>query len=254
MHTAVGVFRTRPDAERAAASLVAHGIPGDRITVLAPGEGRAAAELPTTEAEAPGIGRTIGAVAGAAAGAGGGAQLGVAASLVIPGIGPVIALGAIGAVLLGVGGAAVGQAFDQGLREGIPKDEVYVYEDALRQGRSVVVALASDADQAEAARRALSGAGAESLDAAREQWWIGLRDAEAEAYQASGRSFEQDEARYRAGFEAAQNPERRGRSWDDVAPDLRRRHADACDDEAFRRGYERGRAYCEALGRQDRAA
>lgn len=254
MHTVAGVFTARSDAERAAAALAALGFPGERISVLAPGDGRGIAAVPTTDAEAPGVGRTIGAVAGAAAGAGGGAQLGVALSLLVPGIGPVIALGALGALVLGVGGAALGDAFDRGLREGLPRDEVYVYEDALRQGRSVVVAVAEDRDGAEAARRVFSEAGAESLDAARERWWLGLRDVEAERYRADGGDFEADEARFRAGFEAALGPDCRGREWDSAVDRLRRRYGEACDDPAFRRGYERGQAQDAAARRADRAA
>ncbi len=51
--------------------------------------------------------------------------------------------------------------------DGLPKDELVVYEDTLRQGRTVLIALTEDATQAEAAR---GQAGAESLDAARDTW------------------------------------------------------------------------------------
>ncbi len=54
------------------------------------------------------------------------------------------------------------------MSDGLPKDELFVYEDALRQGRTVLIALTEDATQAEAARAALLQAGAESLDTARD--------------------------------------------------------------------------------------
>src|ERR1041385_8257693 len=58
---------------------------------------------------------------------------------------------------------------------GLPEDELYVYKDALRQGRSVVFVQARDAVEATRARKVLDEADAESIDAARDKWWIGLR-------------------------------------------------------------------------------
>jgi hypothetical protein len=86
-------------------------------------------------------------------------------------------------------------------------------------------------------------AGAESLDAARHSWWIGLRDAEAAEYDPNGKSFGAAEQTYRSGFEAALRPDCRGKSLDETRAVLRDRYADVCDQEAFRRGYERGRLY-----------
>ncbi len=238
MESVTGIFTNRADAEAGARALRALGIPPERITVLTPEQSSAAAErIPTTEAEPPGLGRALGAVVGGAAG---GIQAGALASVFVPGVGPVVVLGALGALLLGVGGAAVGAAFDHGLREGLPKDEVYVYGDALRQGRSVVVALADDAEQASSARTVLARAGAESIDAARERWWLGLRDAEAAAYGGEGRDFIRDEANYRRGFEAALSVGGEGAAYGDVVDELKRRYPEIYGAEAFRRGYARG--------------
>ena len=41
------------------------------------------------------------------------------------------------------------------------------------------------------------------VDAAREEWWVGLRSAEKEHYRALGGNFENAELDYRRGFEAA---------------------------------------------------
>lgn len=49
-----------------------------------------------------------------------------------------------------------------------------------------MIVLVSDKSQAENARRVLAGAGAESLDAARKEWWVGLRDAEELEYGDTG--------------------------------------------------------------------
>ena len=66
----------------------------------------------------------------------------------------------------------------------------------------------------------LAQAGAESIDAAREEWWVGLRDAEEETYRAQGRDFKADEAAYRRGFELALNPKRRGKSYEAVSSEV----------------------------------
>lgn len=257
MRSVVGIFTGRDEAERAAGALAAMDIPRDRITVLVPGRGEEQlARVPTTEAEPPGVGRVLGGVVGTAAGAAGGIHSGLLLSFVVPGVGPVMAMGALGAVLLGVSGVALGEALDRSLREGLPRDEIYLYEDALRQGRSVVVALAGDAGQAEAARQRLAGAGAESLDAARERWWIGLRQAEAAAYPGRGAeetAFGGEEEAYRRGFEAALTGGREGRSWDEARPELQRRHPDLHASAAFRRGYERGLEWSEGWRRRPAA-
>ncbi len=226
MEVVVGIFRSRPVAEQAARALLEAGIAPHRVSLLAPGPGRHRLEfVGTTEAEPPGMGRVLGGVVGGAAGAAGGIELGALVSTVIPGIGPVLALGLVGAALLGIGGAAAGDALEARLREGLPRDEVYLYEDALRHGWSLVVAAVEDDETAARARRALAAAGAESVDAARERWWIGLRDAEAVRY------------------EAALSLGRGGRRYEDLSETLRRRYPEAYGRPAFRRGWEGGRRY-----------
>lgn len=246
----VGIFNSLADAKRGAAILRSLGIPEDRLTVLAPGtsETDLEANIPTTETEQPGMGKAVGGAVGGALGVAGGLEAGVvAASLLIPGVGPVLAFGLLGALLLGAGGAAAGAAaggaVEKNLAEGLPRDELYVYEDALRRGRALVIAFADDAETAENARAELLRAGAESVDAAREEWWIGLRDAEQEHYTSQGGDFKLDEAKYRLGFEAALHPDRRGRSGKDVEEKLRSKYGDDSATPAFRQGYERGRRY-----------
>ena len=55
---------------------------------------------------------------------------------------------------------------------------------------------------------------AESLDDAREQWWVGLRDAEKEHYSQQGQDFARDEKEYRLGFEAALHLPTRGSAYE----------------------------------------
>ena len=255
METVAGVFNSRAAAERAVEGFRSAGFAADRIAFLTPGTSDDAVEaaVPTSESEQPGMGSAMGGTVGGALGVAGGASLGAAAaSLLIPGVGPVIAGGIIGAALLGVGGAATGvaagAALERGLADGLPHDELYLYEDALRKGRSVVIAFADDSEAAESARNVLAQAGAESIDAARDEWWVGLRDAEEETYRAQGRDFKADETAYRRGFESALNPNRRGKPYEAVSSDLSTTAREAGSEEAFRRGYERGQAYQQTLG------
>jgi len=250
MHRVVGIFTRRQDAEVAAAELETAGIDRGRIIVLTPGSGvgRLAA-VPTRDAEAPGVGKALGTITGAAAGAAGGMQLGaVVSTLLVPGLGPVIALGALGTVLLGALGGTVGHAFDDA-PEGVPKDDLYLYEAALGQGRSVVIALADDNARAAAARAVFTAAAAEDLDAARERWWSGLRDTEAAHYE----PFAEAESDYRRGFECALGADQRGRVYEDVVNELKQRYPGVESTDAFRRGYERGQAWA-AGRRSERAA
>jgi hypothetical protein len=182
----------------------------------------------------------------------GGFELGVGLTALILGVGPVLAVGVAGAALLGagglVGGVAIGGAGDAMSTEGVPSDEMFFYEDALRQGRSLVILLAEDEEESRRAHAVLAAAGAESLDAARDEWWLGLRDAEAEHYRALGHNFEQDQHAYRTGFEAALRRECRGKSVEDAADCLKWWHPDQWDTSPFRQGYARGRAYLERRG------
>jgi hypothetical protein len=198
------------------------------------------------------MGPAIGSVVGGAVGASGGLMGAAVVSALVPGIGPIMAVGLTALSLVGliggvVAGAAAGGALENAMADGLPKDELYVYEDALRQGRTVLIVMAQDDSQAEALREALHQAGAESLDAARDAWWVGLRTAEAEAYQVEGGDFTQDEVVYRRGFEAALRTPISGKLYSEAAGYLQTHYPDVYDREAFRRGYERGLAYYERL-------
>jgi hypothetical protein len=250
MEPVVGIFRSRAEAERAVHQVIALGIPRNRIGVLMPGtsDPEIKRSIPITDAEPPGIGKALGAAVGGALGVAGGASAGAAlASLLIPGVGPVLAAGLIGAAILGAGGAAtggiVGEALEENLNEGLPHDELYIYEDALRLGRSVLIAFAENEDEEEKIEANLKRAGAETVDAADEAWWLGLRGAEAEHYETLGRNFGTDEASYRRGFAAALHPARRGKTFEQARSQMSEVYGDLASEEAFRHGYERGQDY-----------
>jgi hypothetical protein len=233
MKSVAGIFTSRDAAERAMHGLASSGISRDHLTLLTPGaDVRRLTAVPIDEGEAPGTGAAIGAVTGAATGAGVGLPIGAAVSLVVPGIGPIIAFGLLGAALFGAGGAAIGNALENTLTQGVPRDDLFVYEDALRAGHSVVIALVEDEASAMRARDVLREAGALDLDTARDRWWSALPEAE------RGRFDPVEEHTYRCGFEAAQ--------WCDDRENVRPLHGDLTDAPAFQRGFERGRDYRHA--------
>ena len=103
--------------------------------------------------------------------------------------------------------------------------------------------------------------GAESIDAARKQWWIGLRSAEEAHYAKSGKNFAEDEKFYRLGFEAALHSKTRCLEFDQVSSamsaaleDVQRQYPGAEVEEAFTRGYQRGRDYYQRLCDENKRA
>jgi hypothetical protein len=253
MRTVAGVFRSHREAARAAEDLAVSGFSPRQINLFFPESPEVRVHsIPTSDTEQPGVGGALGGAVGAALGLAGGFEL-MGATALIPGVGPVIAVGVAGAALFGLAGAAVGSAVgtavDEGTTEGVPSDEMFFYEDALRQGRSVLIVLAADEDEVRRARDTITHHGAESLDAARQAWWIGLRDVEEEHYRALGHNFEQDQDVYRAGFEAALRKECRGSDVDSTADCLKWWYPDVWDTEAFRAGYARGKVYWRKIAR-----
>lgn len=246
MEPVVGIFPSRSEAVRAAGQVRASGFPGEGVQLLLPIEAPENAP-PSEDAEQPGVGLALGGVVGAATGATAGLGLGaITASFVLPGVGPVAAIGLAAAAAFGVagaiGGATAGAALDAESRSGIPKDELYLYEHALARGKGVLLVPVDSEDEAKRAREALEAAGAESLDAARKDWWVGIEDLEkASAYEAP---FVHErylpETVYRKGFLAALQPDNLDRAYATVAPLLRERSGDVALDPAFRSGYERG--------------
>jgi hypothetical protein len=244
MQAITGVFKSQDQADNAVNQLRSLGITDKRIGIVRPGTApeRLEAGIPVSDTEEPGMGRAMGAAVGGAMGAAGGATAGLAvASLMIPGIGPLLAFGMVGAALHGTVGAAAGSAVgntvEEELGEGIPHEDVYLYEDALRHGHTVLIAYADEGEQADRAGEIMRAAGAEDLDVLRENWWLELRDEERTRYTGD---FDQDEESYRRGYTAALHPRRRDRAYADVENELRTQYANTVLDRPFQSGYERG--------------
>src|SRR6476646_1547925 len=196
MQVVTAIFDTRREAENAAKEVRSLGIPDSRIGLVTPeGSAQGDTTVPVTDTEYPGMGTAMGAAVGGAMGAAGGATLGLAAAtLIVPGVGPVLAFGLLGAALLGGTGAAVGAAvgdkIEEGLGEGFPHEDVYLYEYALRLGRSVVIVHAVNDEQHSKARALLNRTGALDLDRVRDGWWSELRESERTRYEDDGRDFD----------------------------------------------------------------
>jgi hypothetical protein len=249
METVAGIFESREEAERTFVELnQSSDFDRESLLLLTPdGAQEKVADIPTDEGEQPGMGSAIGGVVGGAVGLAAGAAL---SNLVLPGVGPILTLavsagGGVGGAALG---AAGGSAAERALSNGLPKDEVFFYEDALRCGRSVVVANAGTQNGATAARSIMERNRAEDIDAAREKWWIGIREGETERYCSAGEEpSPEGERNFRAGFEAALQPDMRNKPLNKARSRLRKQHPEICEDEVFCRGYERGRRYLRSF-------
>ena len=182
MEPVVGVFATRREAEEATERLSERGL--GQITLLTPDDWKEKVHtVRTADMERPGIGAALCGLVGGGLGVVAGLELGtLAAASAIAGANPAFTLELLGAVILGVGGAAAGiaagQALETSLSDGLPKDDLYRCMGALRQGRSVVIAFTNKTRSAEAVRDVMARAGAERLDGARKWRWFGLRPPE----------------------------------------------------------------------------
>lgn len=255
METIVGVFTNRADAERTIDHLQSLGIPKAHISLLSPCAPEEEIEAaPMMDTERPIMGKVLGGLAGLAIGGGGSLAVTGATGILLPGVGPIFVTGLIATGLLAIAGTIagveVGSMLERALTTGVPKDELFVYEDALRKGRTVLIVLTDDHTQTEAAHRIFEHAGAESIDAARENWWLGLRDAEKEVYTAQGGNFAADEPAYRRGFEASLHAETHDKSYDEAIDFLQAHYADVYREECFRRGYERGETHAQKIQEQ----
>ncbi|MFZ0808692.1 MAG: STAS domain-containing protein [Candidatus Sulfotelmatobacter sp.] len=138
MDTAVGVFSSRDRAEEAVKELLQQGVPEKSIVFLT-----------RSESEAKNIGKEFGAFVGGFAGGAAGMSAGVvAATLLLPGIGTVFALGFGAAALLGLAGAGAGASVggavaQDGAANPTPdekcSEDAAFFREVLKEGRSLIV-------------------------------------------------------------------------------------------------------------------
>ena len=139
METAIGVFASRDSAEDGVKELLQRGVPESSLVFLT-----------RSESEAKTIGKQLGAFAGGFAGGAAGMTAGVAAAtLLLPGIGAVFALGFGAAALLGLAGAGAGASTGAAIahESGAPQpstdpksaEDAAFFREVLKEGRSLVV-------------------------------------------------------------------------------------------------------------------
>lgn len=146
--TEVGVFKTHEAANKAIAELKKAGYKDAQIGLVSKN-----ADGKTVKADGSGAQKTnagegaaIGAAAGAAVGAGVGAGILMG---VIPVIGPVLAIGTLGTVLLNAaGGAALAGVAGALVGWGIPEEDAKYYEGEVKAGRFLVTVECGYGDDA----------------------------------------------------------------------------------------------------------
>ncbi|MFO0929948.1 MAG: hypothetical protein U0736_23485 [Gemmataceae bacterium] len=147
------VFRTPLDAQTAYEQLLARGYAVKEISVLMSdstrtqlhAEHESSSEAGSLAVEGMGVGGAIGTAVGATIAA----LAAVGTSMVVPGLGLVIA-GPIAAALAGGGaGAVTGGIVGALVGYGIPEPDAAAYQDALRNGGVVMGVVPRDSDQAD---------------------------------------------------------------------------------------------------------
>jgi uncharacterized protein (TIGR02271 family) len=115
-----------------------------------------------------------GALKGAGTGAAVGGVLGLvagAASLAIPGVGPIIAAGPIAAALAGAGiGAVAGGIIGALTNIGVPEEEAHYYAEGVKRGGTVITVHARDDRTADCAAQVMRQHGAVDIEQRADQW------------------------------------------------------------------------------------
>lgn len=146
------LFRDRDDAERAYQKILDIGYTREQITVLMNDEVRKSYESTMTQSTKAAEGTGVGAVIGGTVGAIIGAIAAIGTSVVLPGLGLVVA-GPLVAALVGAGaGGATGSLVGALIGWGIPEDIARGYETGLREGGVVLGFEPRSADEAKEIR------------------------------------------------------------------------------------------------------
>ncbi|MGA8153630.1 MAG: STAS domain-containing protein [Terriglobales bacterium] len=151
METAIGVFSSRDHAEEAVKELQQRGVPEGSIVYLT-----------RSENEAKSIAKEFGAYVGGFVGGAAGMTTGVvAATLLLPGIGTVFALGFGAAALLGLAGSEAGSRMGSAAADDasapVPTptedcaEDVAFFREVLKEGRSLIVVRTESQELAAAA-------------------------------------------------------------------------------------------------------
>lgn len=253
MHVLVGIFHSAMAARGASQMLHEAGVTTGHLMLLTPETGRA--ELHTVSPQHPAGACDVraGHVMGAATGLAGGLVSSAAVILLVPGVGPILAVGTLvtGALIGATAGATICRIVQDTFTLTLAPDDVFVYEDALRQGCSLLLVSPSDDEQRAVTTALFTRLNTERVDTLRDQWWRCQRQHEAMAYPGTAAEFARHEVSYRCGFEAALDVRTRGKTFAEAAHVLAQRDPAMYQDDVFRHGFARGQEYYHAMLERD---
>ena len=139
MRTVTRVYDSYAQATRVVKDLEADGVLASEINLVANkhvSDRTAAVDEGSAAGASAGVGAALGGTAGLLAG------LGI---LAIPGLGPVVAAGALAATAVGAAaGAVTGGVVGALVKAGVPEEEAHVYSEAVRRGATMVSVRTSD--------------------------------------------------------------------------------------------------------------
>lgn len=147
----IGSFPSRDMAEKAIRDMRAKGLTDNEMSIIAKGdEGQGNNGANNNLSSGMTTGGVLGGIAGLAASAG---------ALMIPGIGPIVAMGPLAATITGaVGGGIVGSLVDWG----IPAEQARKYEEDIKAG-GAVVSVESTRQKVDEAAKQLRAEGARNV-------------------------------------------------------------------------------------------
>ena len=165
-HTVAGVFDNSSDAEKALNALKDAGFTPDQVSVAAKDTRETESMVERSDmAGAETSGAATGALLGGITGGIAGWLVGIGA-LAIPGIGPIVAAGALATTLGGAAiGAVAGGLIGALVGMGIPEEDARGYETHVKEGRILITAQAATGQQAQEARDAFDRFGGSDVRA-----------------------------------------------------------------------------------------
>jgi len=143
--TLIGVFENRNEAKSALDDLYRAGFGSEDIGFAIRGDDAiAGGAITDSELTKDGQGMAKGMVAGGVVGG----LIGAAAVLVVPGVGPLLAMGVLASALgFGAAGVATGGMLGAMVGLGVSEEEARVYEKEFQAGRAIVAAHAPGREQ-----------------------------------------------------------------------------------------------------------
>ncbi|HLK66679.1 MAG TPA: hypothetical protein VKU19_24760 [Bryobacteraceae bacterium] len=172
-----GFFRTQVEGERAKTALYQAGFTQDEVSFMA---------SDNRPHELPKVGPVLkdsGSESEAASDAFVGGMIGLAAgaiAVVLPGIGPLIAMGPIAAAIGGMtAGVAAGGVIGLLKDHGITEEKAEFYAEGIHRGGALITVHGVDDDREKTARKIMDGSGAIEVEQLADEWrksgWSGPR-------------------------------------------------------------------------------